>query len=388
MDRFTLPRDIYFGRGSVSHIEKLKGKKAILVLGCNSMRQFGFVDKIIKHLDKVGIKHRLIEHVEPNPSIETAEKGAEIMRDFGPDWIIAMGGGSVMDAAKAMWIFYEYPSSRFEDIIKPFSLPTLRTKARFIAIPSTSGTASEVTAFCVITHDENKIKYTLADYQFTPDIAILDPDLVDNMSPKLVAYTGMIALTHAIEAYVSKKSSLLSDPMALEAVSVIMHRLFASYQIDLNARESIHYAQCLAGMAFTNTLLGIVHSMAHKTGTIFDIPQGCTAAIYLPYVIQFNEKVCQERYATLAKASGLQGHNNEELTYALWHKIQDMNKSMDIPLTLKAYGIDEHMFYEKLPLISARALDDTCTSANPRNIDLKQMEKLFICIYHGQPVDF
>lgn len=388
MMRFTLPRDLYFGRGSLSYVKNLKGKKAVIVLGGGSMRRFGFVDTLLSYLQEANIESRLIENVEPDPSVETVLNGAKIMREFQPDWIISMGGGSPIDAAKAMWIFYEYPETKFADITKPFSLPELRQKAKFLAIPSTSGTATEVTAFSVITDYKTQIKYPIADFNITPDVAILDPDLAETMPKTLTAHTGMDALTHAMEAYVSTAASVFSDPLALEAIKMVFGNIENSYNGDSKAREQMHYAQCLAGMAFSNALLGIVHSMAHKTGAVFDIPHGCANSIYLPYVINFNKKACAERYAAIAKASGLSGRNDDELITALCSKIDELNRKLGIASTLKEYGIDEKLFNEKLTLVSQRALDDACTGSNPRSIDLKQMEQLFSCIYHGKAVTF
>ena len=388
MMRFTLPRDIYYGKGSMEQLKSLKGKKAVLVIGGGSMKRFGFVDKAIDYLKEAGIETKLIEGVEPDPSVETVLNGAKTMRDFEPDWIIAMGGGSPIDAAKAMWIFYEYPDSKFEDITKPFSLPELRTKAKFVAIPSTSGTATEVTAFSVITDYKTEIKYPLADFNITPDIAIVDSELADTMPAKLTSYTGMDALTHAIEAYVATLNSPFTDPLALKAISMINDELVKSYEGDMKSREEMHYAQCLAGMAFSNALLGICHSMAHKTGAVFHIPHGCANAIYLPYVIEFNAKKCADRYATIARSINLKGNTDEELVDSLVTFVQDLNKKMSIPLTLKEYGINEDDFNNKVELISERAIEDACTGSNPREISKDEMVKLFKCVYTGEKVNF
>lgn len=386
--RFTLPRDIYFGKGSLEQLKNLRGKKAVLVLGGGSMKKFGFVDKALDYLKEAGIETKLIEGVEPDPSVDTVLKGAEVMRDFEPDWIIAMGGGSPIDAAKAMWIFYEHPEVKFEDITKPFSLPELRNKAKFLAIPSTSGTATEVTAFSVITDYKTEIKYPLADFNITPDVAIVDSELAETMPAKLTAYTGMDALTHAIEAYVATLHSVFSDPLALKAVSMIKDYLYKSYEGDMAAREQMHSAQCLAGMAFSNALLGICHSMAHKTGAVFHIPHGCANAIYLPYVIKFNAKECADRYAEIAKSAGLAGTTEEELVNSLIELVKDFNKKMSIPSTLKEYGIAEDEFNAKVELISERAIEDACTGSNPREISKEEMVKLFKCVYTGEEVNF
>ena len=269
MARFTLPRDIYYGRGCLDTLKTLKGKKAIIVVGGGSMKRFGFLDKVENYLHEAGIETRLFENVEPDPSVETVMRGAAAMREFEPDWIVSIGGGSPIDAAKAMWAFYEYPDVTFEQLCTPFSFPELRQKAKFLAIPSTSGTATEVTAFSVITDYQKGIKYPLADFNITPDVAIVDPELAETMPAQLTANTGMDALTHAIEAYVSTLHSPFTDPLALKAIQTVFDYLPASYQGDKNAREQMHYGQCLAGMAFSNALLGIVHSMAHKTGAAF-----------------------------------------------------------------------------------------------------------------------
>lgn len=269
MARFTLPRDLYHGKGSLAELKNLKGKKAVLVVGGGSMKRFGFLDKAVGYLEEAGMEVKLFENVEPDPSVETVMVGAKVMQEFGPDWIISMGGGSPIDAAKAMWAFYEYPDTTFEDLIVPFNFPTLRTKAKFCAIPSTSGTATEVTAFSVITDYAKGIKYPLADFNITPDVAIVDPELAEKMPAKLTAHTGMDAMTHAIEAYVSTLHCDYTDPLALHAIKMIHNDLKDSYDGNMDARDRMHNAQCLAGMAFSNALLGIVHSMAHKTGAAY-----------------------------------------------------------------------------------------------------------------------
>ncbi|WP_459480015.1 NADPH-dependent butanol dehydrogenase [Clostridium saccharoperbutylacetonicum] len=388
MMRFTLPRDIYYGKGSLEQLKTLKGKKAVLVLGGGSMKKFGFVDKALEYLKEAGIEVKLIEGVEPDPSVETVFKGAETMREFGPDWIISMGGGSPIDAAKAMWIFYEYPDFSFEKAVVPFGLPELRQKAKFIAIPSTSGTATEVTAFSVITDYKTEIKYPLADFNITPDIAIVDSELAETMPATLTAHTGMDALTHAIEAYVATLHSPFTDPLALQAIEMIRDFLLKSYEGDKDAREQMHYSQCLAGMAFSNALLGITHSMAHKTGAVFHIPHGCANAIYLPYVIDFNKKTALDRYAYIAKRLGLSGTTDDELVDSLTNLIKEFNKKMSIPLTLKEYGIDEEVFKAKVDMISERAIADACTGSNPRQLNKDEMKKIFECIYYGNKVDF
>ena len=335
----------------------------------------------------------MLSEVEPDPSVETVMKGAEAMREFEPDWIVSMGGGSPIDAAKAMWAFYEYPDTTFEDLCTPFNFPELRQKAKFAAIPSTSGTATEVTAFSVITNYQTGVKYPLADFNITPDIAIVDPDLVAGLPVKQVAYTGMDALTHAIEAYVSTLNGPFTDPLALQAIEMVLDYLPASYRCDMDAREQMHYAQCLAGMAFSNALLGIVHSMAHKTGAAFStghIPHGCANAIYLPYVIQYNAKdpVAAKRYAEIARRMGLPGTSEKALINSLIAKIDAFNVELGIPKTLREFGINEEEFKEKISNIAKLAVGDACTGSNPRSITPAEMEKLFTCTYYGTEVDF
>ncbi|HJB33948.1 MAG TPA: iron-containing alcohol dehydrogenase [Candidatus Blautia merdipullorum] len=393
MSRFCLPRDIYHGKGCLEELKNLKGSRAMLVVGGGSMKRQGFLDKAVDYLKEGGMEVQVFEGVEPDPSVETVMKGAEAMKAFQPDWIVAMGGGSPIDAAKAMWAFYEYPDVTFEALCTPFNFPELRQKAKFAAIPSTSGTATEVTAFSVITDYQTGVKYPLADFNITPDVAIVDPDLVAGLPVKQVAYTGMDALTHAIEAYVSTLHGPFTDPLALQAIEMVLDYLPASYNMNMDAREQMHYAQCLAGMAFSNALLGIVHSMAHKTGAAFStghIPHGCANAIYLPYVIQYNakNKEAAERYAEIARRMGLDGNSQQALINSLRKKIQKFNKLMNIPLTLKDFGIQEEEFKEKLPKIAELAVGDACTGSNPREITPAQMEKLLTCTYYGTEVDF
>jgi alcohol dehydrogenase class IV len=396
MARFTLPRDLYHGKGSLDELKNLKGKKAIVVVGGGSMKRFGFLDKAVNNLKEAGMEVRLFENVEPDPSVETVMKGAAAMREFEPDWIVAMGGGSPIDAAKAMWAFYEYPETSFEDLITPFSFPTLRQKARFCAIPSTSGTATEVTAFSVITDYQKGIKYPLADFNITPDVAIVDPDLAETMPKKLTAHTGMDAMTHAIEAYVSTLHCDYTDPLALHAIQMIHRDLKKSYDGDMEARDNMHNAQCLAGMAFSNALLGIVHSMAHKTGAAYSgghIVHGCANAMYLPKVIKYNAKnpEAAERYAQIAKFIGLEGQSNGELVDALIKELRAMNKSLDIPDGIKDYEggiIDEKEFLEKLPEVAKNAIGDACTGSNPRQPSQEEMEKLLKCCFYDTEVDF
>ena len=319
MQRFTLPRDMYHGKGALEALKTLEGKKAIVCVGGGSMRRGGFLDRAVAYLKEAGMEVRLFEGIESDPSVETVMRGADEMLAFEPDWIVAMGGGSPIDAAKAMWIKYEYPEITFEDMCKVFGIPKLRRKAQFCAISSTSGTATEVTAFSIITDYQKGIKYPIADFEITPDVAIVDPDLVTTMPIKLVAHTGMDAMTHAVEAYVSTANSNFTDPLAIHAIEMIKEHLVKSYNGDMDSRAAMHDAQCLAGHAFSNALIGIVHSMAHKTGAVFadqgaHIIHGAANAMYLPKVIKFNAKdeTARKRYGVIADYMHLGGSSDEE----------------------------------------------------------------------------
>lgn len=389
MARFTLPRDLYFGPDAISELKNLKGyKKAIIVTGGSSMKKGGFLQRTEEVLREAGLEVELFEGVEPDPSIETVFRGAKAMQEFEPDVIVSIGGGSPIDAAKAMWVFYEYPELTFEDIKEPFSMPKLRKKAIFVAIPSTSGTATEVTAFSVITDYSTHIKYPLADFEITPDIAILDTNIPLTMPQTLTAHTGMDALTHAIEAYVASARSDFSDPLALKAISSVYESIVDSYNGQAEARGQMHIAQCLAGMAFSNALLGIVHSLAHKVGAQYDIPHGCCNAIMLPYVIQYNSKVCMERYGTIAKVMGLPGNTDKQLTNSLVEAIRGLNTKLGIAQSYKEYGVSEEKFKESADFIAEHAVGDPCTGSNPRTIDVENMKKVLTCCYYGTDVNF
>ena len=405
MARFTLPRDLYHGKGALEELKHFEGKKAVVCVGGGSMKRFGFLDRAVGYLKEAGMEVELIEGIESDPSVETVMKGAQKMIEFQPDWIIAMGGGSPIDAAKAMWIKYEYPDGSFDVMCKVFGLPKLRQKAHFCAISSTSGTATEVTAFSIITDYQKGIKYPIADFEITPDVAIVDPDLAETMPKKLVAHTGMDAMTHAIEAYVSTANCDFTDPLAIHAIEMIMKDLIPSYNGDMTARDNMHNAQCLAGMAFSNALLGIVHSMAHKTGAAFadygaHIIHGAANAMYLPKVIAFNAKdeTAKKRYGVIADYMHLGGNNDDEKVQLLIQYLRNMNDELNIPHCIKHYGPDsfptengfvpENVFLERLPEIAKNAIADACTGSNPRQPSQEEMEKLLKCCYYDTEVDF
>ena len=405
MARFTLPRDLYHGKGALDALKTFEGKRAMVCVGGGSMKRFGFLDTVVANLKEAGMEVELFEGIEPDPSVDTVMRGAAAMEKFQPDWIVAIGGGSPIDAAKAMWIKYEYPDITFEDMCKVFGIPPLRRKARFCAISSTSGTATEVTAFAVITDNEKGIKYPLADFEITPDVAIVDPSLAETMPKKLVAHTGMDAMTHAIEAYVSTANCDFTDPLAIHAIRMIQRDLVGSYNGDMAKRDSMHSAQCLAGMAFSNALLGIVHSMAHKTGAAFadygaHIIHGAANAMYLPKVIAFNAKneTAKARYAVIADEMKLGGSSNDEKVALLIAYLRKMNDDLNIPQCIARYGADsypcdqgfvpEKVFLERLPEIAKNAIGDACTGSNPRIPTQEEMEKLLKCCYYDWEVDF
>lgn len=405
MARFTLPRDIYHGKDALEALKTFTGKRAMVCVGGGSMKRFGFLDKVISYLKEAGMEVELIEGIEPDPSVNTVMKGAEAMLKFEPDWIVAIGGGSPIDAAKAMWIKYEYPEITFEEMCKVFGIPPLRRKARFCAISSTSGTATEVTAFSVITDYEKGIKYPLADFEITPDVAIVAPALAETMPKKLVAHTGMDAMTHAIEAYVSTCNCDFTDPLALHAIKMIQNKLVDSYNGDMEKRAAMHNAQCLAGMAFSNALLGIVHSMAHKTGAVFadcgaHIIHGAANAMYLPKVIAYNAKdeTAAKRYAEIADFMELGGETVEEKVQLLIAALREMNDKLNIPQCIRHYGADsypceqgfvpEEVFLARLPEIAKNAIADACTGSNPRQPNQEEMERLLKCCYYDLQVDF
>ena len=405
MGRFTLPRDLYHGKGSLEVLKNLKGQRAVICVGGSAMKKFGFLDRAIAYLQEAGMEVKVIEGIEPDPSVTTVMNGAAVMQEFQPDWIVAMGGGSPIDAAKAMWIKYEYPEITFEQMCVVFGIPALRQKAHFVAIPSTSGTATEVTAFSIITDYEKGIKYPIADFEITPDIAIVDPDLAETMPKKLVAHTGMDAITHAVEAYVSTANCAYTDPLAIQAIKMIQTDLVDSYNGDMDKRSSMHNAQCLAGMAFSNALLGIVHSMAHKTGAVFEdqgahIIHGAANAMYLPKVIAFNAKdeTAKKRYGVIADEMKLGGANDDEKVANLIAYLRKMNDDLNIPHCIKNYGADsypceqgfvpEDVFLARLPEIAKNAIGDACTGSNPRQPSQEEMEKLLKCCYYDLEVDF
>ncbi|MCH3916389.1 MAG: iron-containing alcohol dehydrogenase [Spirochaetia bacterium] len=381
MMSYSVPREIYYGEGSLEKLAGLKGKKAALVTGGSSMKRFGFIDKVTAILKKGGIEAILIDGVEPNPSVATVKRGAKAMLDFKPDWIIAIGGGSAIDAAKVMWCFYEHPEVTFEQLLPVGSMPALRNKAKFIAIPSTSGTASEITAFSVITDPENHIKYPLVSGEMVPDMAILDPDLPRTMPPHITANTGMDVMCHALEALVSTAATPFTDPYALEAIRLVTDNLPTAYAKgdDLDARLKMHEASALAGMAFTNASLGLVHSLAHKIGGEFGVTHGLANAILLPYIIAYNKQFT-DKYA----------FGEKQLRIPDFAKnVEEINAKVGIPTNFKdckEVAITPEKFEAVLDRMSQHAFEDPCTLTNPGHPTVADVKMIYKAAYYGTPI--
>ena len=412
MQWFKVPEKIFFEAGSIAYLEKMPDISKAFIVTDPSMVELGYVDKILYHLRKrmAYVHAEIFSEVEPDPSFTTIRKGVAAMSMFQPDVIIALGGGSAMDAAKGMWLFYEHPDAdveglklKFMDIRKrTYKFPKLGTKCKMVAIPTTSGTGSEVTSFAVISDKEKNIKYPLADYELTPDVAIVDPDLVMTLPKKLTADTGMDVLTHAIEAYVSVMASDYTDGLAEKAIELVFEYLPKAYDDGSNrlAREKMHNASCIAGMAFTNAFLGVNHSIAHKLGGEFHIPHGKANAIILPYVIKYNgtaptkmvsfpkyeHYIADQRYAEIAKRLGLPAATAQEGVNSLVNAVLELNAKLGEERSLKDCGIDEAEFLAKVDMLADRAFEDQCTSVNPRVPLVSEIKEILLAAYYGKEI--
>ena len=411
MQWFKIPPKIYFQNDSIQYLEKMEDISRAFIVTDPTMVQLGNVDKILYYLRKRGAycHSEIYSDVEPDPSVECIMKGVEAMNAFKPDVIIALGGGSAIDAAKGMWLFYEHPETsfdglrqRFMDIRKrTFKFPKLGSKAKLVAIPTTSGTGSEVTSFTVITDKANgNIKYPLADYSLTPDVAIIDPQFTHSMPKSIIADTGLDVLTHAIESYVSVMANDYTDGLALHAIQLVFSNLEKSYNGDLTARAKMHNASAIAGMAFTNAFLGLNHSMAHKLGGEFHVPHGRANAILLPYVIAYNaqkptkfasfprykEYIADERYAEIARRVALCDNKapTAEAVQALIKGIQDLMTAVQSPKTIKETGVKESDFMGIVNQMSYNAFEDQCTTANPVYPLVSEIEELYKKAYFGK----
>lgn len=409
MQWFKIPEKIYFESGSIQYMQDMPGISKAFIVTDPYMLKLGYVDKVLYFLRKRDqyVHCEIFSDVEPDPSVETVMKGCESMDKFKPDVIIALGGGSAIDAAKGMWLYYEHPDVdfnslrlKFMDIRKRvFNFPRLGKKAKFVAIPTTSGTGSEVTSFAVITDKERNVKYPLADYELTPDVAIIDPDFVMTVPASVTADTGMDVLTHAVEAYVSIMASDYTDALAIKAVQLVFEYLPRAFRDggDRMAREKMHNASCIAGMAFTNAFLGINHSLAHKLGGEFHIPHGRANAILLPHVIEYNAQkptkfmsfpkyetfVANVRYAEIAKALGLPAATTEEGVASLVGAVRGLLKELNMPLTIADCGVNKEQFMAKVPELADRAFEDQCTTANPRLPLVRELEEIYKKAFTG-----
>jgi len=410
MQWFKIPDKIYFEAGSIQYLEKMPNISRAFIVTDPGMVKFGYVDKILYHLRKRReyVHSQIFSDVESDPSFETVYRGVEMMRSFNPDVIIALGGGSAIDAAKGMWLFYEHPEAdaegmklKFMDIRKrTYKFPTLGNKSKMVAIPTTSGTGSEVTSFAVISDKVNNKKYPLADYELTPDVAIIDPDLVMSLPQTITADTGMDVLTHAIEAYVSNMASDYTDGLAEKAVELVFKNLREAYNHGDNAfaREKMHNASTIAGMAFTNAFLGINHSLAHKIGAEFHMPHGRINAILLPYVVRYNSKmpskfvsfpkyeyfIADQKYADLSRRMNFPAYTNEEGVNSLIAEIQKLNADLNIPRSFQEAGIAEQEFLSKVDMLADRAFEDQCTTANPRLPLVEELKQILLDSYYGR----
>lgn len=410
MQWFKLPRKIYFEANSLQYLEKMPDISRVFIVTDETIQSLGYVDKVMYHLRRraVPVQTQIFNQVEPDPSLETVRDGAKEMDRFNPDVIIALGGGSPIDAAKGMWLFYEQPDADFAGMAQKFldirkrvyKFPKLGKKAQLVAIPTTSGTGSEVTSFAVITDKEKGAKYPLADYELTPDVAIIDPNLVLTVPKKVAADTGMDVLTHALEAYVSVMASDFTDGLAMKAIQLVFEYLPASYETaDKKAREKMHNASCIAGMAFANAFLGVNHAMAHKLGNELHISHGLANALLLPHVIEYNGcpnptkvasfpkyqyYIAHEKYAEVAKALGLPCSTPEEGVKSLANAVRDLMKCLGMPSSLKELGVPELLFKEKVSELANHAFEDQTTTANPRMPLISELEDLLCKAYYGK----
>ncbi|AUG58686.1 MAG TPA: bifunctional acetaldehyde-CoA/alcohol dehydrogenase [Ruminiclostridium sp.] len=411
MQWFKIPPKIYFEHGSVQYLQHMPDISRAFIVTDPVMVKLGYVSKVLYYLRKRKIycHSEIFADVEPDPSIETIMRGVDLMKKFEPDVIIALGGGSAIDAAKCMWLFYENPDTSFDglklkflDIRKrAFQYPNLGEKTKLVAIPTTSGTGSEVTSFSVVTDKEKgNIKYPLADYELTPDVAIIDPQFVMTMPKNITADTGMDVLTHAIEAYVSILASDYTNALAMKAIELVFKYLPRSYNdpSDRVAREKMHNASCIAGMAFTNAFLGINHSLAHKLGGEFNIPHGRANAVLLPHVIRYNAQkptkfaifpkyekyVADYRYAQISRFLNFGGETQEEQIENLIKAIKELMRKLNMPMTIAECGVNEAEFLSKLQDLAERAFEDQCTTTNPRYPLVEELVEIYKKAYYGE----
>lgn len=383
MGKFTVPKELYHGLGSLENLKELKGKKAAFIIGGGSVQKNGVLERAQNYLKEVNIESVVFSGVEADPSIETVIKGAEFLTQEQPDIIIGLGGCSAIDAAKGMWIYYEYPDSKLEELKELFAVKKLRKKAIMVAIPTTSGTGTEITGLAVITDREKGTKYPIVSYELTPDMAIIDGELSASMPENVTANTGLDALSHGVEAYASNISERYSDTLAKSAIELVFKNLLTAVSegSNLEVRQAMHDASCMAGMSFNNVWLGIVHSMSHQIGGTFGIPHGCGNAILMPNVIRYNSKET-EKYTDLAQMIGKS--TAEEFAQA----VSDLRQSVGVVGSLKEYGIDQKEWEAKLDTLTENAMKDPCTLFNPRKPKFEEIKAILQACYEGTVVDF
>lgn len=411
---FRAPEKVYFKKGSLpvalDELKNVMGKKKVFIVTDSFLYKNGYTKCVTDKLDEMGIQHTTFYEVAPDPTLECAKEGAKAMRAFEPDCIIAVGGGSAMDAGKIMWVMYEHPEADFMDMAMRFmdirkrvyTFPKMGEKAYFIAVPTTSGTGSEVTPFAVITDEKTGHKYPLADYELLPNMAIIDADMMMNQPKGLTSASGIDALTHALEAYASIMATDYTDGLALKAMKNIFAYLPSAYENgseDVTAREKMADASTLAGMAFANAFLGICHSMAHKLGAFHHLPHGVANALLITEVMKFNAVSvptkmgtfsqyqyphCMERYIEVANFLGIQGKNDQEKFDNLLKAIEELKAKVGIKKTIAEYGVDEKYFLETLDKMVEQAFDDQCTGANPRYPLMTEMKEMYLKVYYGK----
>jgi alcohol dehydrogenase class IV len=387
MWEFTSPRTIVFGDEALEYLKEIQGNRAFVVSG-KSVRRMGIADKVSAYLKEAGMEVKIFDDVEPEPSVETVKKGAAAMSEFGPDWIVGLGGGSSMDAAKAMWILYERPDLEV-GMINPIERLGLRQKARLICIPTTSGSGSEATWAAIITNPDEKVKMELPSKEAVPDIAILDPILPSMMPPSLTAQSGLDALTHSVEAYSSPWRNDFSDALAIRAIQIVFEYLPRSFSdaADSEAREKMHLAATMGGLAFGNSQAGAAHSMGHSLGALFKIPHGRCVGIMLPYVMEFSQSIVLDRYVGIARALGIVS-GDEEAARELIRRVRSLRKDLSEPDSIRDVGIDEDDFNSRLGDLVDRAMRSALTPICPRIPSAEEYKRLFVCAYNGDRVDF
>ena len=388
MWELTFPRTVVIGEDALEYLKEVEGKRVLIVTD-KVIHKLDFVEKVANYLKEAGLEVKVFDEVEPEPSMETVVKGAEFARKYGPDWFIGLGGGSCMDAAKAIWALYERPDISV-DGINPLEKLGLRKKARLICIPTTSGTGSDATWVTVITDVKDERKLELTSREIVADIAILDPEIPKSMPPRLVADTGLDALTHAIESYVSQWRNDFSDALAIKAIQIVFKYLPRAYKNpeDKEAKEKMHNAATMAGMSFGNSQVGIAHALGHSLGAIFHVPHGRSVDLFLSYSIEYSAREAMERYADIARAIGIEAKTDEEAVEKLIEAVRRLDREVGERASIKELGISREDFEKRLDDLVTRAANSSCTFMNPRVPDVEDTRKLLIYAYEGKKVDF